>query len=62
MRIKGELPSLNVLVSDKRLEEILCLVNSIPFPESAPPPPEEVLATWEVMLHSQLQQNTASSS
>ena len=28
-------------ISDQRLQEILNLVQSIPFPEGAPPPPED---------------------
>ena len=30
-----------VSISDQRLQEILNLVQSIPFPEGAPPPPED---------------------
>ena len=50
MRIKGELPQLAVAMSDMRLQEILNLVQSIPFPESAPAPPEEEM-DWDVSAH-----------
>ena len=43
MRIKGELPSLAVSISDGRLKNIMDLVQSIPFPESPPAPPENDL-------------------
>ena len=36
----GELPSLNISMSDVRLHNILDLGRSIPLPESAPAPPE----------------------
>ncbi len=41
MKIAGELPKLSVTISDHRLQEILNLVGSIPFPEGGPPPPPE---------------------
>ena len=41
MKIAGELPKLSVTISDHRLQEILDLVGSIPFPEGGPPPPPE---------------------
>ena len=41
IKIGGELPRLYVSISDQRLQEILNLVQSIPFPEGAPPPPED---------------------
>ncbi len=50
MRISGELPSVAVAMSDARLQEILQLVQSIPFPESAPAPPEEEI-DYSVSIH-----------
>ena len=41
MKVNGELPNLSLNMSDVRLKEILDLVQSIPFPEGAPPPPED---------------------
>ena len=40
MRVIGELPSLNIAMSDVRLNNILDLARSIPLPESSPAPPE----------------------
>jgi len=37
MKILGELPSLSVMISDQRLLDILCLVQSVPLPESSAP-------------------------
>lgn len=34
------MPKVSVSISDHRLQEILSLVQSIPFPESPPPPAE----------------------
>ena len=41
IKIGGELPKLYVSISDHRLQEILNLVQSIPFPEGAPPEPSK---------------------
>ena len=41
MKAFGELPLLSLSISDHKLQEILQLVQSIPTPDSAPPPPEE---------------------
>ena len=58
MRVLGELPQLSLTISDARLQEILQLVQSIPFPEGSPPPPEDeidynvmVLVTHEFACH-----------
>jgi len=37
MRVSGELPSLMVAISDRRLCDILSLVTSIPLPQASPP-------------------------
>ncbi|KAK2175844.1 hypothetical protein NP493_702g01015, partial [Ridgeia piscesae] len=42
LKVQGVLPSLMVPVSDKRLQDILVLVKSIPFPESPPALEEEL--------------------
>ena len=34
MRVIGELPALNLSLSDQRLVDIMALFNSIPFPQS----------------------------
>ena len=36
MKVSGELPLLSLDMSDKRLQELLSLVDSIPLPESTP--------------------------
>lgn len=41
MKAFGELPLLSLYISDHKLQEILQLVQSIPTPESAPPPSDE---------------------
>ncbi|XP_036365427.1 vacuolar protein sorting-associated protein 13A [Octopus sinensis] len=41
MKAFGELPLLSLSISDRKLQAILQLLQSIPFPESEPPPPEE---------------------
>ena len=43
MKVSGELPQLTVTISDARLQELLSLVQSIPFPEPAPAPAEEAI-------------------
>ncbi|XP_021375808.1 vacuolar protein sorting-associated protein 13A-like isoform X2 [Mizuhopecten yessoensis] len=41
MKVSGELKLLSLTISDARLQEIIQLVDSIPLPESAPPPDED---------------------
>ncbi|GAB1605843.1 Hypothetical predicted protein [Argonauta hians] len=41
MKASGELPLLSMSISDHKLQRILQLLQSIPFPESEPPPPED---------------------
>lgn len=41
MRIVGDLPTLSVSLSDQKLLDILSLVQNLPLPQGAPPPPEE---------------------
>lgn len=43
MKVSGELKLVSLTISDARLQEIIQLVDSIPLPESAPPPEEEDL-------------------
>ena len=56
MRIMGELPSLNVGMSDMRLQEILQLAQSIPLPEGGTPSPPvdeielDVSNSWKKVL------------
>jgi len=51
MRISGELPTFSVSLSDRRLTEVLDLVNSIPFPQSSPTAVEEDEFDASVSLH-----------
>ena len=41
MKVSGVLPSISISLSDVRVQEVLALVQSIPFPESAPVEEEE---------------------
>ena len=50
LKVQGVLPSLVVPVSDKRLQEILVLVKSVPFPESDPAPEEDDVSNLGYVL------------
>ncbi|XP_052084958.1 intermembrane lipid transfer protein VPS13A-like isoform X11 [Mytilus californianus] len=41
MKVSGELPLLKLNMSDRRLHDLIGLTESIPLPESAPPPKED---------------------
>ena len=41
MKVSGVLPNISISLSDVRVQEVLALVQSIPFPESAPVEEEE---------------------
>ena len=41
MKVSGVLPNISISLSDVRVQEVLSLVQSIPFPESAPVEEEE---------------------
>jgi hypothetical protein len=45
MRVLGELPSIDINLSDMRIQDVVSLVLSIPLPES--PPPIEDEDDWE---------------
>ena len=51
LKVQGVLPSLVVPISDKRLQDILVLVKSIPFPESDPAPEEDNVCNLFQSLH-----------
>lgn len=53
MKAFGELPLLSLCISDHKLQEILQLVQSIPTPESTPPPPEEEILKGPNILPSE---------
>lgn len=41
MKVSGLLPNISISLSDVTVQEVLALVQSIPFPESAPVEEEE---------------------
>ena len=43
MKILGELPKLDLAVSDEKLQQIIQLLQGVPFPEGSPEAPEDTL-------------------
>jgi len=43
MKILGELPKLDLSISDEKLQQIIQLLQGVPFPEGAPEAPEDPL-------------------